>query len=86
MEKPNLKCPDVFFQKEIFLNNGRVALLGDKRGTLACWSDDFLVEADEKDLDAVEAHLMKRLEEDMLARIGGISSGEAGFLEASVAV
>ena len=54
--------------------------LSDLRGTLVCWRDDLLAEADEKDLDAVEAHLMKRLEEDMLARIGGKSSGEAGFL------
>ena len=36
--------------------------LGDQRGTLGCWDDDLLVEADEVDVDAVEAHRMKRLE------------------------
>ena len=55
--------------------------LGDKRGTLGCWSDVPLVEAEEKDLDAVEAHLGKRLEVKVLARIGGKSSGEAGLLK-----
>ena len=34
-------------------------------------SDDLLVVADEVDLDAVEAHLTKRLEVKVLARIGG---------------
>ena len=43
------------------------------RGTLGCWGDDLLVEADEVDLDAVEARLMKRLEVKVLARIGGKS-------------
>ena len=33
------------------------------------------------DLDAVEGHLMKRLDENVLARIGGKHSGEAGFLK-----
>ena len=37
--------------------------LGDQRGTLGCWGDDLLIEADEVDLGAVEAHLVKRLEE-----------------------
>ena len=55
--------------------------LDDQRGTLACWSDDLLVEADEVDLDAVETHLMKRFGVKMLARIGGKSSGEAGILK-----
>ena len=55
--------------------------LGGKRVTLDCWSDDLLVEADEEDLDAVEAHLMKRLEVKVLAQIGGKSPGEAGFLK-----
>ena len=57
--------------------------LGDQRGTLGCWGDDFLVEADEVDLDAVEAHLKKRLEVKVLARISGKHSGDP---EASVAV
>ena len=60
--------------------------LGNQRGTLGCWRDDHLVEGDEVDLDAVEAHLMKRLEVKVLARVGGKSSGEARFLEAIVAV
>ena len=40
--------------------------LGDQRGTLGCWVDHVLVEADEVDLDAVEAHMMKRLEVKVL--------------------
>ena len=55
--------------------------LGDQRGTLGCWGDDFLVEADEVDLDAVEAHLVRRLEVKVLARLGGKQSGEIGFLK-----
>ena len=55
--------------------------LGDQRGTLGCWGDDLLVEADEVDLDAVEAHLVKRLEVKVLARLGGKQSGEIGFLK-----
>ena len=55
--------------------------LGEQRGTLSCWGDDLLVEADEVDLDAVEAHLTKRLEVKVLARIGGRQSGEVGFLK-----
>ena len=55
--------------------------LGDHRGTLGCWGDDLLVEADEVDLDAVEAHLVKRLEVKVLARLGGKQSGEIGFLK-----
>ena len=43
--------------------------------------DDLLVEADEVDLDAVEAHLVKRLEVKVLARLGGKQSGEIGFLK-----
>ena len=54
--------------------------MGDQRGALGCWSDDLLVVADEVDLNAVEAHLMKRLAVKVLARIGGKSSGEAGVL------
>ena len=46
--------------------------LGDQRGTLGCWGDD---------LDAVEVHLMKRLEVKVLARMFGKRSGEAGFLK-----
>ena len=42
--------------------------------------DDILVEADE-DLDAAEAHLAKRLDMKVPARIGGKSSGVAGFLK-----
>ena len=55
--------------------------LGDQRGTLGCCCDDLLVEADEVDLDAVEAHLVKRLEVKVLARLGGKQSGEIGFLK-----
>ena len=55
--------------------------LGDQRGTLGCWSDDLLVEADEVDLDAVEMDLVKRLEVKVLARFGGKQSGEIGFLK-----
>ena len=55
--------------------------LGDQRGTLGCWGDDLLVEADEVDLDAVEAHLVKRLEVKVLARLGGKQSDEVGFLK-----
>ena len=55
--------------------------LGDQRGALGCSCDDLLVETDEVGLDAVEAHLMKRLAVKVLARIGGKSSSEAGFLE-----
>ena len=54
--------------------------LGDQRSTLGCWGDDLLVEADDVDLDAVEAHL-KRLAVKVLARVGGKHSGEAGFLK-----
>ena len=55
--------------------------LGEQRGTPGCWGDDLLVEADEADLDAVEAHLTKRLEVKVMARIGGRQSGEVGFLK-----
>ena len=55
--------------------------LGDQRGTLGCWVDDLLVEADEGDLDAVEAHLVKRLEVKVLARLGEKQSGEIGFVK-----
>ena len=55
--------------------------LGDQRGTLGCWGDDLLVEADEVDLDAGEAHLVKRLEVKVLARLGGKQSDEIGFLK-----
>ena len=55
--------------------------LGDQRGTLGCWGDDLLVEADEADLGAVEARLEKRLEVKVLARLGGRQSGEIGFLK-----
>ena len=58
--------------------------LGEQRGTLGCWGDDLLVEADEVDLDAVEAHLTKRLEVKVLARICGRQSGEVGFLKRAV--
>ena len=58
--------------------------LGDQRGILSCWGDDFLVEADEVDLDAVEAHLVKRLEVKVLARLGEKQSGEIGFLKLAV--
>ena len=51
---------------------------GDQRGTLGCWGDDLLVEADEVDLDAVEAHLMKRLDLKVLARIGGRAQARLG--------
>ena len=37
-------------------------MLGDKSFTLGCWCDDLFVEAVEEDIDAVEAHVMKRLE------------------------
>ena len=63
-----------------------VYTLGDQRGTLGCWGDDLLVEADEEDLDAVEARLMKRLEVKVLVWIGGKRSGEVWVPEASVAV
>ena len=39
------------------------------------------MEADEKDLDAVDPHLMKRLEVMVVAWVGGTSSSEAGFLK-----
>ena len=39
------------------------------------------MEADEEDIDAVEAHLMKWFEVKVLALIGGKSSGEVGFLK-----
>ena len=55
--------------------------LGEQKGTLGCWGDDILVEADEVDLDAVEVHLTKRLEVKVLTRIGGRQSGEVGFLK-----
>ena len=55
------------------------ARLGDKKCAFGCCGDDLLVEADEEDVDAVEAHLMKPLAVKVLARIGGDSSGEAGF-------
>ena len=55
--------------------------LSDQRGTLVCWGADLLVEAEEEDTDAVEAHLKKRFEVKVLARIGGKSSGEVGFLK-----
>ena len=58
-----------------------VHTLGDQRGTLGCWGNDLLVEEDEQDLDAVEACLKQRLEVKVRARIGGKSSGEAGFLK-----
>ena len=32
--------------------------LVDQRGTLGCWSEDLLMEADEEGVDAMEAHLM----------------------------
>ena len=57
--------------------------LGDQRGTLGCWGDDLLVEADEVDLDAVEAHLVKRLDVIVLARK---AVRRDWVLEASVAV
>ena len=53
----------------------------DQRDTLVCWGADLLVEADEEDIDAVEAHLMKWFEVKVLARIGGKSSGEVEFLK-----
>ena len=53
--------------------------LGEQKGTLGCWGDDLLVEADEVDLGAVEVHLTKRLEVKVLTRIGGKQSGEVGF-------
>ena len=37
-----------------------------------------LLEADEKDLDAVEAHPIKRLDVKVLVRIGGKCRGELG--------
>ena len=34
---------------DLRVNVHAVGDMGDKRGTLGCWSDDFLVEEDEKD-------------------------------------
>ena len=45
--------------------------LGEKRGTLGCWGDDILVEADEHDLDTLEAHLTKELNVKVLQRLEG---------------
>ena len=44
------------------------------------WGDDILVEADEVDLDAVDAHPTTRRAVKVLARVGGTSSSEARFL------
>ena len=49
------------------------------RGASRC--DWKASEAGEEDLDGVEAHLMKRLEVKVLARIGRKSSSEVGFLK-----
>ena len=56
--------------------------LGDQRGTLGCFGDDLPAEADEVDLEAVEAHLMKLLVVKR-CRHGSVerSPGEAGFLK-----
>ena len=61
--------------------------LSDQRGTLGCWGDDLLIEADEADLVAVEAHLEKRFEVKVLARLGRWKAVRQDWvLEASVAV
>ena len=50
-------------------------------GTLGCWGDDIIAEAEDKDLDALEEHLKREIDVKVLPRLGGESSKEVSFLK-----